>query len=351
MGSEILCGSPFAGITLHNSFLNDKHILAVPCCASWLQKPYSDCVIKAIEDDNGNINIDSAWNSEEMKEFRSSIIDGSYKYCKRDICPAWISKSLIELPKQAHSCIQRNEMALDYPPMFVRVNIDPACNLACPTCRATKMSVTIPMSYNRLLSIFSSGAKELFISGSGELFINKPMLKAIREFSSSKYPDLKEVNIITNGTAFNKTMWYSLPEDFRKIVKNINVSMDAVSESTYHNIRIGSNFNEVIKNLAFVSSLRRNKEIPQLSVSFVLQKKNISELSLFIDFCNRYNADIVTINMAEKWDFQANNFFERDISLPVDWKTTYKDIIEETKVSINSSKIKVYTNAFKHSTI
>ena len=342
-----ICGVPFYEISLLQYGLDKSKIIAFPCCPSWLKPPYKDeGYIKVKEDKNNNIDILGTWNSDQMIEFRKSILDKSFKYCNLDLCPFYKSNSLPELYLLAAPHIIRKDMYLSYPPVITRFCLDYACNLVCPSCRTIRTNEPLDQTYNRFISVLSSGTKVIYFNGNGELFFNKHLLKIIRNFSSEKYPDVKKFEIATNGTLLNKKMWESLSEDFRKKATSILISLDSCTEDTYHHLRQGAVFTKTMDNILFISNLRKEEKINYLSLNFVIQKRNIEELPDFIRFADKIGADSIRLDIINNWIYcgECSSYFDNNLALPKDWKIRYKDLLDETKKLKKSAKVMVFSN-------
>ena len=78
----------------------------------------------------------------------------------------------------------------------------------------------------------------------------------------------------------------------RKNVDYLAISVDASTKETYNKIRLGSNWNQLQKNLKFISELKATKQIRDVWLSFVVQKDNYKEI---VDF----------MKMAESFGFWA----------------------------------------------
>jgi len=228
--------------------------------------------------------------------------------------------------------------------MNVEANIDRACNLSCPSCRKTTFNTPDPRSYPRLKSILSSGVENVFINGTGELFKNQYLLKALNEVTSELYPNLKSFKIITNGTLLNKTMWASLSEGFKSLISCLHVSVDAASEQTYRKIRVGGNFNRLLDNLKLIGTLKKEKKIKFFTMAIVLQKANVHELLDFLKLAAQVGADCVTIVKIGYWYTCPIQEFQDTMALPEGWEVTYKDLVDEARAFAADNDIYLFSN-------
>ena len=84
---DYVCTAPFVNIEIHNQAI-------FMCCPTWLPNNISPDMKKPL---------DEVWNSEEAKEVRKSIIDGSYKHCDKKQCP-FLSELLNDKKLNKYEC-------------------------------------------------------------------------------------------------------------------------------------------------------------------------------------------------------------------------------------------------------
>ena len=111
------------------------------------------------------------------------------------------------------------------------------------------------------------------LQGLGEPFVNTNFIKMIK--IAEKYHI--KVDFVTNGSLLNET-------NIKKLISlnNLNimyVSIDGSSSNVFEKIRVGSNFNQIIKNLKNFSEINslNNKKIKS-KVMMLVQKLNYSEI-------------------------------------------------------------------------
>jgi MoaA/NifB/PqqE/SkfB family radical SAM enzyme len=312
-----------------------------------INPPYSTFSIPVIEDTKGNIDIMYTWNSKELKLFRETILDGSYRYCIKESCPFWVAGKLPPIPEIAKPYVLNKIVHLEYPPLLIKLGIDRACNLTCPSCRNSKESIPKEATYNRTISLFKSGTKTISLSSSGEVFINKHLLKILQEFSKDQFPDLEGFRISTNGTALTKTVWHSLSKDFKSLLRSINISVDSPNEATYNKIRVGGNYSALHKNIAFVSSLRAAGEFERLTLTCILQKSNVLGLVDFVNYAIKIKADMLAVHKIEYWGHVEKTYFDEHLGLPKNWRVIYSEVLKEATDLIKSHNIMLISNIIK----
>lgn len=276
------CANPF-------SFLEvQPDGIIYPCCPSWC-KQYSFGSI--FEND-----FDKVWNSERAVDFRKKVIDGSYSFCDKNICEY----------EDINELSQKNMEGYAEYPKGVKFAHDKTCNYQCITCRDG--AHTLDSNYNDFLdskidSVFLpmlKNAEEVFFSGNGDPFVSRHYKKLIKAIVKT-YPNMK-FSIHTNGSLCNYENCLELG-----LIGKINkvwVSMHAMSENTYKLITKNGDFEAVMKNLKWLSELKKKGEISELQLNFVVHKLNYKEMPGFVKIAENLDA------IASFWEFR-------------DWQTEY----------------------------
>ena len=297
--SNKFCHKPFDHFEIHP---NGQASL---CCPSWLN--YHTPPI------NEKYSVKEAFNNEDVKEIRRSILDGSFRHCNHELCPHIKSNSLPtrdSIQDQRHRDIIDNNIVDDLSPIFYNLCHDKSCNLSCPSCRKKTFSVTSGPAYERSLKIQEQIAKEVFskphdryclinVTGSGDPFGSKIFRDFLFNVDGSNFPKVL-FNLQTNGVLFNQKTWGKM----LKIQKNVNtviVSIDASTEDTYKITRRGGHWGKLQENLIFLSSLRRQKMINELRLDFVVQEVNYKEMIDFVKLGKRLGVDKVYFSKIINW--------------------------------------------------
>jgi hypothetical protein len=71
---KYFCAVPFKNLEIHTK-------VCFACCPSWLPNKI----------ETSEIPLKDVWNSDPIVDIRNSIIDGSFKYCDKELCP-YLSK-------------------------------------------------------------------------------------------------------------------------------------------------------------------------------------------------------------------------------------------------------------------
>lgn len=335
--NDYICVMPFFNLEIHSK---DRYL----CCASWLPK--------SLPHDSS---AKEAWESKEANEIRNSIIDGSFKYCDKTQCPHLqeLNKSGIGGVRNKNTIFKKNSIPNIWKqkidefkkgnkiqPNNIQFSFDRSCNLKCPSCRIDiitadgKKIKEVKQTIDEIQKEYGNIIENLYITGSGDPFVSIGFKDFLKNFDKTKWSNLKAIHLHTNATRWNKKMWNSM-KNIHPYVKSCEISIDAATKETYENkVRIGGNWDELMENLKFISSIKTLKSI---RTSFVVQKHNYKEMSDFYDlmfsiFGERVNVFYCKIN---NWGtFTDEEFMEHKI-----WDKSnplYDDFIKE----VNSFNLK-----------
>jgi wyosine [tRNA(Phe)-imidazoG37] synthetase (radical SAM superfamily) len=299
--NKYVCLTPFRTIEVHkeSSYL---------CCPTWLPK---------VIEHNGR-SIEKVWNSNESKEIRKSVFEGSYKYCDSNHCP-YLSALLkgdstdqigpLTLRDNFKKNIENyneetGEIAIG--PGVVQFTFDTTCNYKCPSCRIDVMTASgeeirrIKLTIDEIEMTYSKDIEVLYITGSGDPFVSVSFRNFLRNFNPEKYPSLKKIHLHTNASMWDKEMWESMP-NIHPYVKGCEISIDAASKNTYENVtRINGKWENLIENLNFISTI---KTIEFVRTSFVVQSGNYLEMIDFIKLIDKIfpKKGIIFFNKITNW--------------------------------------------------
>ena len=277
---DYICIVPFDNLQIHR----DENFV---CCPQWLDKPVpnKDTLVET-------------WNSDEIVDIRKSILDGSYRYCDSKHCPHLSELFSLKVLSQLNPIINKSKLSLEDKefydkqdglvergPKNVELNFDLTCNYKCPSCRSDfYVSTTTQQKQieKKLKEIddFSDSITSIYSSTTGDPFSSVPIRNYFRNFNPKKYKKLKNVHIHTNGSLWDKKMWDSMPS-IHQYVHTCEISIDAATKDTYETkTRIGGNWETLINNLKFISTI---DTIHRFKCSFVVQKSNYKEMTLFVE--------------------------------------------------------------------
>lgn len=253
-------------------------------CDGWL--PISVCKIQDID------NLERIWENQLSKQIQKDVDDKKFTWCSVDSCG-----------------IRKRDRIWDK--HYISINVDESCNLACPSCRKSKIYRTNGDQFHKresiarhLVNLINGFDRplEIMMSGNGDPFaslIYRPLLLAMEPKENI------HLRLLTNGLLLKKLM----PK--MKVIKNIDnldISVDAGDKETYERVRLGGRWETLIENLDYVKDSLETT----VTLKFVLQKDNLASLDNFVVLLERYQfaGNIMPI---EDWgamaDFQSANIF------------------------------------------
>ena len=270
------CKFPFERIQIE---LNGK----VHFCCSAYCKEY--CIGNIFTDE-----IDDIWYGEKAIEFRKSILNKSYKYCDLGICGNFYEEALTQ--------INDTDAALLPPyPKVVYLGYSRSCNVRCITCR-DELIVETKEETKRLNSIadkvilLCKNAETVYLNGGGELFTS-PHFKFIVKRLIETYPNLS-FYIHTNGLLCDEAHIKEWGLENR--ITDLTFSIHAATKKNYESNVRGSHWEQVQKNLKYLSSLKAN-----LMLAFTIHSLNYKEIPAFVKMANKFNFTAI-FWMYRKWE-------------------------------------------------
>jgi hypothetical protein len=231
-----ICSVPFNSLEIHNN-------ICFVCCPSWLPNKV----------ELSEIPLKDVYNSEPIIDIRNSILDGSFKYCSKELCP-YLSK-LINYGTTSGPLTLKNpninfkEIVENNTPNNIIMNFDRTCNYKCPSCRIDLIVEDsggikrVEKTIEEIDTYYSANVKTLYITGSGDPFVSVGFRNYLRNFNPKKYPKLQSIHLHTNASMWTKEMWDSVP-NVHKFVTTCEISIDAGTQDTYENkTRLGGKWN------------------------------------------------------------------------------------------------------------
>lgn len=284
---QYVCTTPFTYLEVHKNGIYS-------CCPSWLPNKISDLS-----------DIESVWDNTKLKEIQNSIIDGSYKFCSKTQCP-YISELLSDKVKPKGFIEKQHFKVENYKkgPTNINFAFDRSCNLSCPSCRTNTIMADgaelefIDNTLNKVVNVYGENIRTLYLSGSADPFASKSFRNLLLNFNREKFRNVNTIHLHTNGLLLTEKMWNNLSH-IHDLIKTIEISIDASNEETYNIVRRGGDWNTLIKNLEFISTIKlRDKR-----VSFVVQDVNYMEMEDFYIIMNKiFKNDInVFFNKIINW--------------------------------------------------
>lgn len=263
---EYVCGSPFHYLEIHK---NNVHC----CCPSWVPTPV------------GNVGqLKEIWKSDTLKKIQASVLDGSYSYCDKTLCP-YLSE-LIHNGKVNNVFFKKSDSNLNNilygnnGPLRINLAFDRSCNLSCPSCRISLIMADgetldiIDKTMDEVVEAFGKNINCFYISGTADPFASKTFRNFLLNFDETKFPKLNLIHIHTNAILLNEEMWNKL-KNVWKYIQTMDVSIDAATKETYKIVRRGGDWDNLQTNINFIANI---KTIHKKTFSFVVQDNNYKEM-------------------------------------------------------------------------
>lgn len=296
------------------------------CCPTWVNHI---CVGETTTD----LDIEKIWNGKLAKDFRKSILDGSFRFCNKELCPQIKNNSLPTREEvkngsigQIFSTILQFNLTNADKPATINLCYDRSCNLRCPSCRKDFIYYTeekhkekfdkLTLINQAVLKYVHSDKKPvtLNITGSGDPFGSKHFYNLLKQLNYNKNPKIGLI-LQTNGVLFNEKRWEEL-KNIHDFNIEVILSLDAGNEEAYNLTRKGGDWNMVNNNLYFIEKLRDKGLIKRVRLDMVVQKNNYKTIPQFIDIAKRHNFNSYTSRIVN-WgtftpvEFVFHNIFDK----------------------------------------
>lgn len=334
--SSLICTTPFN----YTEVFDDRQYL---CCPSWLPVDVWD----------GN-SIKSSFTSSKADEVRKSILDGSYKFCDEKQCP-YLSglkndKFSNKFVRKDDKNIKKYQSVQDI--QIVNFCFDRSCNFQCPSCRNELINYQgndrkqVDKKLEEITNEISPTIKKLYLTGTADPFYSKSFREFLRTLDSNKFKNLNSIHLHSNGSLWNEQMWNKL-KAIHPFVQSCEISIDAATKETYETkTRIGGNWEVLLENLKFITTI---DTIKFFSFSFVVQDTNFREMKQFYNMITNYMKNSksqfdVFYNSITNWGtYTEEHFLEKDVANP-----NHKDHQEFLNIISNMKDLPFFTNNFNH---
>ena len=270
--------------------------------------------------------LEDVWQNETAKIIQKDLLEKKFTYCSVDSCN-----------------IKKNNVILNR--HFLGLNFDESCNLACPTCRKSKINITSGRRFDKKMQIAEHISKlisnfeqslEIKLSGNGDPFaslIYRHLLSMLK-LEGKRI----EVELITNGI-LAKAHWHKISGIHKNLIRT-KLSFDAGSETVYNVTRRGGDWNKLIDSTKFlVQWKQKNYSDMIITANFVVQTANYRDMPLYVDLCDKLGVDEINFQKIVDWG-TFNNFAEHAV-----WQKTHSEheFFLNILQSLNNKKIN-YTN-------
>lgn len=301
------------------TMLNHLEILAngdTCCCCTTFVKEHLDNIFDK--------DVDALWNSNLHKIMCLSLINRTYSFCKKDMCPLFINQNSKEIKCDSSIYAQMEEY-----PKVLAAGYDRSCNLSCITCRdhfevakGTEKQFVDKIT-EKIKDEYLDNASFVILAGNGEVFTSA----AYRDIYTDSRFHPKYIRFLTNGMLFTPRKWNEFDHSTGAIYM-MTVSIDAATAETYEKVRRGGRFETLKKNMEFASKLRREGSLKYLRFNFVVQSENYKEMIAFVQWGEELGVDEVFFTKVLNWGTYTEEEFRNISMMEADGVTPKPELIE-----------------------
>lgn len=313
-GTKWLCRIPFEYAEVRRD--GTVHL----CCPSWNPAAVGNIFEESLE---------SIWCGERARSIRHSIIDGSYRYCNQDTCPVIVNQRLE--PRTTERAVGLSNGVQNLP-RSVHFVVDHSCNLACPSCRVSKINqlsaAERDQGYQAVVRVLDcmfakphAEHKTLSMDGSGEIFhsaLYRHLFETHAVFDRADlWPNLR-FRMVTNGTMMTE----KIQDRYQKIMsrlQQLEVSVDAGNRHSYEQTRVGGNWDMLWQNLRHFHDTVLSVQ-PQTAWrwNIIVQKKNYQSLPELIELASSFQRKpLINITQVLNWGtWSEPQYLDQAVHLP-----------------------------------
>ena len=201
-------------------------------------------------------------------------------------------------------------------PWKLDIVLTKACNLRCTFC----------ISYGSLkgerwmdFGLYENIARQLFPSAHTVFFCSggEPLLyPRVREALKLARKYRTMTVMVSNGTLLDQDVARWLVHD--QCLHELIISFDGSSKKTLENIRRGANYDKILANLEYLTSLKQERRAlyPRLSFHYAIMRSNVEELPEIFKLCRHYGlyrVKVSYVNVTGNLATQESLFYHPDL--------------------------------------
>jgi MoaA/NifB/PqqE/SkfB family radical SAM enzyme len=319
------CATPFEKIET----LVDGTV--APCCSVWTKMRLGRIDSRSAE---------RIWNGTHAQEMRTSILDGSFRYCNKRRCAAIVANTLPDrtavTTPHLRAIIDQNRVVLDDKPRLIHLAHDYTCNLACPSCRA-ELAGTGEDQQSRLEIVERNFFQPLLmhghemvvsLSGQGDPWASPHYRSLLRYLAEH---DLNiQLLIATNGLLMTPQRWAQF-SGLEKYDCRVDVSIDACTPWVYEVVRRPGRWEKLEPNLRFIAAKRRAGIFREFHLNATIQLDNFHQVGDLVEYAGDLRADSMRLYTIQNTgshlsrDFTRKNVAHPDHPLHLAFLETLRD--------------------------
>ncbi len=178
--------------------------------------------------------------------------------------------------------LQRYPSLAPYP-KYIEIEVTSRCNKRCIICEHTWWNEPAKdLSLSEFLALTNQfDLHWVNLTGEGDAFLNKSylnMIRALKMRGTSVYL-VDSFDLITEDIAYQLV---------KLGVDGIYISMDGATKQTYESIKVGCDYDKVLRNIQNLVAVKRelHSPIPEICFRFVVNKKNVHEMADYVQTIN-----------------------------------------------------------------
>lgn len=256
--------------------------------------------------------IEEIWHSDHAYKIRESMVDGSFRHCRKDVCYLIMNDTL---PDIAPATVK--ELTHEFPDHF-NLAYDYQCNLSCPSCRKQKF-IAQPDYLRSLEKVYKhlaphlEGLASLSLNGNGDPFSSRHMMTLLENMRPRKGA---RIAFETNGLLFTPALWSRI-DHLADCDLSMHISVDSLNPATYAILRRGGDLAVLLKNLKFITKLRKDGILNFIEAIMVVQDLNFMEIQTFATQLLDMGFDSISLMPLYNWGtYTEREFFFKNLLNP-----------------------------------
>lgn len=246
--------------------------------------------------------LETVWKSENANKIREAVKQGNYEFCRKTSCPFLENDSLPEISEEDAEKIVPEELPIEY-----SVACDFICNHSCPSCRNDifrpdeEYKVRLQKILGKILPYLNrKETTKILTDGNGDCFASPYIMNMLEHLHPEN--EACQIAFETNGALLDEVHWERIKHLARYDV-HITVTPNSFIRSTFTYLNGGhDSYDDVMRNLAFLRSLREKGDVNWIRISIVLQERNFWEFPEFARRClEEFAADEVVAKPLYRW--------------------------------------------------
>lgn len=202
---------------------------------------------------------------------------------------------------QGHWEFATHQTQLDATPSWLQIGRSNHCNLHCIYCGDHRPGNSVPRSkldgavWESLLAQAERSTMASF-HGISEFFLDPEFFSTLARCAAGRVG----LFLNTNATVCTPRHLTAIQEYPARL--ELNISIDAATPETYRRVR-GWDFDRLMENVRkFVSAMQARRHSGFTSLSFVIQRSTVHEMTQFVEMAHRLGADEATFLPLIEWE-------------------------------------------------